>query len=55
MLQIGNQAGSIFGIYLPAVLFSVPQFDDRQSRLLWRFQSSLAIGAQNDEIYIAQR
>jgi hypothetical protein len=55
MLQVGNQAGAMFGIYLPAVLFAVPEFDDKQARLLWRFQSSLALGAANDEIFIAQR
>lgn len=55
MLQIGNQPGSMFGIYLPAVLFAVPEFEDTQSRLLWRFRSSLALGAENDEIFIAQR
>lgn len=55
MLQIGNQQGGMFGIYLPAVLFALPDFDDKQARLLWRFQASLALGAENDEIFIAQR
>ncbi len=55
MLQIGNQPGSMFAIYLPAVLFAIPEFEDTESRLLWRFRSGLAFGAENDEIYLAQR
>ncbi|MDX2267837.1 MAG: phage tail tube protein [Bryobacter sp.] len=55
MFQLGTQPGAMLGIYLPAVLLSMPEFDDRQSRLLWRFQGSLALGGQNDEIFLAQR
>lgn len=55
MLQVGNQQGGMFGIYLPAVLFAIPDFDDKQARLLWRFQASLALGAENDEVFLAQR
>lgn len=55
MLQVGNQPGSMFAVYLPAVLFPVPQFNEGKSRLLWQFQGATAMGAQNDEIYVAMR
>ncbi len=55
MLQIGNQPGSMFAVYMPAVLFPVPAFSDAQSRLLWQFRSAIAMGLQNDEIFIAMR
>ena len=55
MLQIGNQPGSMFAVYLPAVLFPIPSFSDAQPRLLWQFRSAIAMGLQNDEIFIAMR
>ncbi|WP_031498577.1 phage tail tube protein [Bryobacter aggregatus] len=55
MLQIGNQPGSMFAIYLPAVLFPVPAFNDGQSRLLWQFRNAVALGMQNDEVFLAMR
>jgi len=55
MLQMGNQPGSMFAVYLPAVLFPVPAFNDDQPRLLWQFRNALAMGLQNDEVFIAMR
>lgn len=55
MLQIGNQPGSMFAIYLPSVLFPVPAFNDSETRLLWQFRNAVAMGLQNDEIFIAMR
>ena len=55
MLQIGNQPGSMFAIYMPTVLFPIPSFSDAQPRLLWQFRSAIAMGLQNDEIFIAMR
>lgn len=55
MLQMGSQPGSIFAVYLPSVLFPVPAFSDSQSRLLWQFKNAVAMGLQNDEIFIAMR
>jgi hypothetical protein len=55
MLQIGNQPGSMFAIYLPSVLFPVPAFSDAQPRLLWQFRNAIAMGLQNDEVFIALR
>ncbi len=55
MLQMGNQPGSMFAIYLPSVLFPVPAFSDAQPRLLWQFRNAIAMGLQNDEVFIALR
>jgi hypothetical protein len=55
MLQIGNQPGSMFAVYLPAVLLPIPVFDDSDTRLLWRFRDAVALGLQNDEVFIAMR
>lgn len=55
MIQVGTQPGSLFAIYLPAVLFPVPEFDDAKSRLVWRFSKGLAIGGGNDEIFLAMK
>ncbi len=53
MLQLGQQAGQLFGAYLPAMIPEVPEFDDAETRLQWKFQNSRAQGAVNDELYIA--
>lgn len=55
MLQMGTQPGSMFAVYLPSVLFPVPAFNDNQPRLLWQFRNAVAMGLQNDEIFIAMR
>lgn len=55
MLQMGNQPGAMFAVYLPAVLFPVPAFKDDQPRLLWQFRNAVAMGLQNDEVFIAMR
>ncbi len=53
MLQLGQQGTQLFGAYMPAMLPEVPEFDDSETRLQWRFQSSRAQGTVNDELYIA--
>jgi hypothetical protein len=53
MLQLGAQDAQLFGIYLPAMVPEVPEFDDSATRLEWRFQNSRAQGTVNDELYIA--
>jgi hypothetical protein len=45
----------MFAIYLPSVLFPVPAFSDAQPRLLWQFRNAIAMGLQNDEVFIALR
>lgn len=53
MIQLGQSAGQLCGIYLPAVVPEVPEFDDRQPRLEWNFSLSAAQGSADDEIQIA--
>ncbi len=53
MMQLGQQQGGLFGIYMNSVVPEVPAFDDSQKRQQWQFQSCRAQGSVNDEIYIA--
>jgi hypothetical protein len=53
MLQLGEQAEQLFGAYMPAMIPEVPEFDDTETRLQWKFQNSKAEGTVNDELYIA--
>lgn len=53
MFQLGEQAGQLFGAYMPAMVPEVPEFDDGETRLEWRFRNSRAQGAVDDELYVA--
>jgi hypothetical protein len=53
MFQLGQQAGQMFGAYMTAMVPEVPEFDDQETRLQWKFQNSKAQGTVNDELYIA--
>lgn len=53
MLQLGEQSGQLFGAYMPAMVPAVPEFDDGETRLQWKFQNSRAQGTVNDELHIA--
>jgi hypothetical protein len=53
MFQLGEQAEQLFGAYMPAMIPEVPEFDDSETRLQWKFQNSRAEGTVNDELYIA--
>jgi len=53
MLQLGEQQGQLFGLYLKSVALEVPGFDDSQNRVQWRFQSCQAQGLVNDEVFVA--
>jgi hypothetical protein len=53
MLQLGEQQEQLFGAYMPAMVPEVPQFDDSETRLQWKFQNSRAQGTVDDEFYIA--
>jgi hypothetical protein len=53
MLQLGEQAGQLFGAYMPAMVPEVPQFDDGETRLQWAFENDRAQGTVDDELYIA--
>lgn len=53
MFQLGGSAGHLFGVYLRSVVPEVPQFDDSEIRLRWRFDGCRAQGTIDDEIYVA--
>jgi hypothetical protein len=51
--QIGQTAGQLFGVYMQGVVPEVPQYSDKDSRLIWQFKGSQAQGPGNGEISIA--
>jgi hypothetical protein len=53
MFQLGQVAGQLMGIYLPSVVPVVPEFDDSETRLKWKFQDTQAQGIAGNEISIA--
>ncbi len=44
MLQLGEQPGQLFGAYMPAMVPEVPEFDDQETRLQWKFQNRSGAG-----------
>lgn len=53
MFQLGAAAGQLFGVYMKSVVPEVPEFDDSENRLRWRFTECRAQGTVDDEIYMA--
>jgi hypothetical protein len=53
MLQLGQTASQLMGIYLPAVTPEIPIYNDAESRLQWDFHNCQAQGKQDDELFIA--
>ena len=53
MLQLGQQPGEMFGIYMQSVVPEVPDFDDSERRLQWHFPNCRAQGGINDELFMA--
>jgi hypothetical protein len=53
MLQLGEQAGQLCGASMSGMVPTVPQFDDSETRLQWKFQNDRAQGTMDDELYIA--
>lgn len=53
MFQLGDSAGRILGVWLPAAVPQAPEFDDGDRILAWRFQNSRAQGSANDEVAVA--
>jgi hypothetical protein len=53
MFQLGQVGSQLMGIYLPSVVPVVPEFDDAETRLKWRFEDVRAQGTDNDEIVVA--
>jgi hypothetical protein len=53
MFQMGQVAGQLVGIYLKSLVPTVPQFDDSDKRLQWKFTDTRAQGTAEDEIVVA--
>jgi hypothetical protein len=53
MLQLGQQPGQMFGLYLKSVMPEIPEFDDDETRLQWKFTNCRAQGTGDDEITVA--
>ena len=53
MFQLGQQSGQLAACILQSVIPEVPEFDDSESRLQWKFSTCRAQGTGNDEVYIA--
>jgi hypothetical protein len=53
MFQLGQVQGQLLGIYLKSLVPSVPQFDDSDRRLQWKFTDMRAQGTAEDEIVVA--
>jgi hypothetical protein len=53
MVQLGQQTGQVMGVYLMSVVPVVPEFDDSDNRLQWKFQGSRAQGTTDNEIVVA--
>ncbi len=53
MFQLGQVPGQLLGIYLQSVVPAVPQFDDSDKRLQWKFTDVRAQGTAENEIVVA--
>ena len=53
MFQLGQQTGQVVGVYMMSVVPVVPEFDDSDNRLQWKFQGSKAQGTADNEIVVA--
>ena len=53
MFQLGEVGNQMMGVYLKSVIPEVPEFDDGQNRLQWKFRASRAQGTVDDEIAVA--
>ena len=53
MFQLGQLSGQVMGVYMMSVVPVVPEFDDSDNRLQWKFQGSKAQGTADNELVIA--
>jgi len=53
MFQLGQDPGQLFGMCLKSVVPEVPEFDDSETRLQWRFSGCRAQGTLDDEMVVA--
>jgi hypothetical protein len=52
-LQFGDEPGRMCGVWLPSFVPEVPDFDDGEPRLQWKFRAGRAEGTVDDEITLA--
>ena len=53
MFQLGQQSGQLAGVYMQNVVPELPEFDDSEVRLQWKFTGCRAQGTVDDEFYVA--
>jgi hypothetical protein len=53
MFQLGHSAGQLFGLHMKSLVPDVPEFDDGDKRLRWKFRDTRAQGTADDEIVVA--
>lgn len=53
MLQLGQTGGHLCGVYMKSIVPEVPEFDDSETRMQWRFRNCRAQGTANDELVVA--
>ncbi len=53
MFQLGEQITQLFGAYMPAMVPEVPEYDDSETRLEWKFTNCRAQGTVENELYVA--
>jgi hypothetical protein len=53
MFQLGQAQGMVMGVNMSSVIPVVPEFEDGQNRMQWKFLGSRAQGTVNNEIAVA--
>jgi hypothetical protein len=53
MFQLGEQEGQVMAVNLKSVIAEVPEFDDSENRLQWKFKTTRGQGTGDDEITVA--
>jgi hypothetical protein len=53
MFQMGQTNGQLLGVYLQSVVPQVPEFDDSDTRLKWKFSNTQAQGTADNEMVVA--
>ena len=53
VVQMGEQAGQMCGVWMKSFVPETPEFLDDETRLRWRFSASRAQGGASDELWIA--
>jgi hypothetical protein len=51
--QMGQTAGQLLGVFMQSVVPELPQYNDKDSRLIWQLKGSQAQGLNDSEITVA--